>query len=72
MYQCAIGKRSTSTMSTPLKSQCLKKLSSQDGGAHEQDCGEYPSKNITNPNIHTLLLNYPTGQESLNSLYNVP
>ena len=43
MYQFVMGKRSTSTMATPLKLQCLRKLSSQDGGAHEQDCGESPS-----------------------------
>ena len=44
MYQCAMGKRSTSKMATPLKSQCLGKLPSQDGGAHKQDHGEPPSK----------------------------
>ena len=44
MYQCAIGKRSTFTMATPLKSHYLRKLSSQDGGAQEQDYGELPSK----------------------------
>ena len=44
MYQCAMGKRSTSTMAKPLISQCLRKLSSQDGGAHKQDYGVSPSK----------------------------
>ena len=31
-------------MATPIKLQYLIKLSSQDGGAHEQYCGEPPSK----------------------------
>ena len=44
MYQCVMGKRSTSTTATPLKSKYMRKLYSQDRVAHEQDCGESPSK----------------------------
>ena len=53
MYKCAMGKRSTSTMATPLKSHCLRKLSSQDGSAHEQDCGESPSDHKSPTPIYT-------------------
>ena len=44
MYHCAMGKRSTSLMAKPIRSQYLINLSSQDGGAQEQNCGESPSK----------------------------
>ena len=53
MYQCVMGKRSTSTMATPLKLQCLRKLSSQDGGAREQYCGESPPDHKSPTPIYT-------------------
>ena len=53
MYQCARGEKSTYTMATPLKSQYLRKLSSQDGGVHKQDCGKYPSKHKSSIPIST-------------------
>ena len=42
MYQCVMGKSSTSIMDTLLKSQYLRNLSSQYGGTRKQDDGESP------------------------------
>ena len=53
MYKCVMGKGSTFTMATPLKSQYLRKLYSQDGGDHKQDCGEYPYKHNPKTPIST-------------------